>query len=136
MARKALEDVLERLASVRADPTSPDSLALLHQVLAGRSSHAAAKAAAIAGEHEIDGLVPDLVAAFERFSIEAVKKDPGCAAKTAIADALYRMNRAETDVYLKGIRHVQMEPVFGGKADTATELRGVCALALVCVHHP
>lgn len=136
MARNALEGALEQLAKARADPASADSLTLFRKVLAGKSSHAAAKAAEIAGEHEIEALVPDLVAAYERFSTQPVKSDPGCAAKTAIADALYRMGAAEIAVYLKGIRHVQMEPVFGGKADTATELRGVCALALVRVHHP
>jgi HEAT repeat protein len=136
MARKTLEDALERLQKIRADLGSADSLASLRQVLAGKSSHEAAKAAEICGENEIAELAPDLVVAFERFSADPVKKDPGCAAKTAIADALYRMGAAETAVYLKGIRHVQMEPVYGGKVDTATELRGVCALALVRVHHP
>jgi hypothetical protein len=137
MARgKALESMLERLTQARADPTAPASLTLLRAALSGRSSHAAAKAAAIAGDLEIDALVPDLAAAFERFLVQPVKSDPGCAAKAAIADALYRLGAGETEVYLKGVRHVQMEPVWGGRADTATGLRGTCALALVRVHYP
>ena len=88
------------------------------------------------GDFEIESLTPDLAAAFERFLDQPVKSDPGCAAKAAIADALYRIGAIESDVYLKGVRHVQMEPVWGGRADTATQLRGTCALALVRVHHP
>jgi HEAT repeat protein len=39
-------------------------------------------------------------------------------------------------VYVMGGRHVLLERVWGGKADTATALRGTCALALVRVHYP
>lgn len=136
MARsKALEETLEELAKVRGEPFTPDSQKLLRNVLAGRSSHAAAKAAEIAGELEVEALTPDLVAAFERFLVKAEKSDPGCSAKAAIADALYRIGAPEAGTYLSGIRHVQMEPVWGGRADTATALRGTCALALVRVHY-
>jgi HEAT repeat protein len=136
MARsKALENTLAELAKIRSEPLTSESRALLRKVLAGRSSHAAAKAAEIAGELEVDALTPDLVAAFHRFLVNAEKSDPGCAAKAAIADALYRIGAAETETYLCGIRHMQMEPVWGGRADTATALRGTCALALVRVHY-
>ncbi|MFN8644001.1 MAG: HEAT repeat domain-containing protein [Candidatus Binatia bacterium] len=137
MARgKALEATLARLAAARAEPTSPASIELLREVLAGRSSHAAAQAAAIAAAHEIAALTPALVAAFEHFLEDPIKRDPGCAAKQAIADALYRIGAPDVAVYERGIRHVQLEPVFGGKQDAAVQLRGTCALALVRVHHP
>lgn len=133
---KALEATLATLGQVRADPTSPASRALLRAVLGGRSGHAAAQAAAIVAAHEIDGLVPELVAAFARFLEDPIRRDPGCAAKAAIADALYRLNAPEVDVYCRGIRHVQPEPVYGGRQDTAVQLRGTCGLALVRVRHP
>ena len=137
MARaKALEEMLEALARARRDPASAETLVLLRRVLAGKSSHAVASAADIAGEAEIEALVPELVAAFERLLTQPVRNDPGCTGKAAIANALYRMGAAEIGVYLKGIRHLQLEPVWGGKADTATGLRGTCALALVRVHYP
>jgi HEAT repeat protein len=132
----ALEAALAQLAEARRDPTSAESLALLRKILAGKSSHAAAKAAAIAAEFELEALVPELCKAFERFLAQPVKGDPGCAAKAAIADALYRIGAVEPALYRRGIRHVQMEPVWGGKADTATALRGTCALAMVRVHDP
>jgi HEAT repeat protein len=128
---RALEQTLAELSKLRQEPTSAASIATLRIVLQGKSSHAAAKAAEIAAELEISDLKDDLVAAFERFLVDPVKTDPTCAAKAAIADALYRIGAAEHRVFLRGIRHVQMEPVWGGKADTATTLRGVCALGLV-----
>jgi HEAT repeat protein len=137
MARaKALEGALEELSAVRGDPTSTGALATLRKVLAGKSSHAAAAAANLAGEFELQALVPDLVAAFDRLLVQPLRSDPGCAGKAAIANALYRIGAAEIGVYLKGIRHLQLEPVWGGKADTATQLRGTCGLALVRVHYP
>ena len=137
MARaNALETVLEELAQARSDPSSAASLAILRRALSGKSGHAAAAAARLAGDCELAELVPDLVASFERLLVQPLRSDAGCAGKAAIADALYRIGAAEIGVYLKGIRHVQLEPVWGGKADTATELRGTCALALVRVHYP
>ncbi len=137
MARgKVLEATLAKLAEVRTDPTAPASLALLRGVLGGRSSHAAAQAAAIVGGNEIGALTPELVAAFDHFLEDPIRRDPGCAAKAAVADALYRLAAPEVGVYFRGIRHVQLEPVFGGKEDTAVQLRGTCGLALVRVHHP
>jgi hypothetical protein len=132
----ALHATLAQLAEARRDPNAADSLALLRKVLAGKSSHAAAKAAEIAAECELTPLVPELVAAFRRFLVQSVRSDPGCGAKAAIANALYRIGASEHEVYLTGIRHVQLEPVWGGKADTATALRGTCALGLVRTHYP
>src|SRR5262249_32602724 len=88
------------------------------------------------GDFELAVLIPDLVAAFERLLVQPLRSDPSCAGKAAIADALYRIGAPEIGVYVNGIRHVQLEPVWGGKADTALQLRGTCALALVRVHYP
>ena len=110
MARAhALEAVLEELARARSDPSSPASLALLRSTLGGKSGHAAAAAARIVGDFELVDLVPDLVASFERLLVQPLRSDAGCAGKAAIADALYRIGAAEIDVYLKGIRHVQLD---------------------------
>ena len=110
--------MLAALHRVRDDSSTAKSITLLRGALAGKSSHAAAKAAQTAGEFELSELVVDLVAAFDRFLINPVKADPGCAAKAAIADALYRIGADEEGVFLRGIRHRQLEPVWGGRADT------------------
>jgi HEAT repeat protein len=103
--------------------------------LAGKSSHVAAKAAQIAGESEIIELGADLVQAFDRLMVQAAKSDPTCAGKTAIAEALYRIGTDSEAVFLRGIRHVQREPVWGGSVDTAGGLRGTCALGLVRLNY-
>jgi len=132
---RALEDTLAVLNRLRDDPTSAAALAQLRQALAGKSSHAAAKAAQIAGEFEISALVSDLVAAFERFMVNPVKSDPNCRAKAAIADALYRIGHDDEGVFLRGIHHRQMEPVYGGRVDTAIDLRAASALGLVRMNY-
>ena len=133
---RSLEDTLALLHELRSDPLGNTSIETLRQVLAGKQSHAIASAAKIAGESEIIALVADLVAAFDRLMLNPAKSDPGCRAKAEIADALYRIGTDEVALFLRGVRHVQMEPVWGGRADTAIALRGVCALGLVRMHYP
>ena len=128
---RALEDTLAELHRLRDDPTSASAAGTLRRVLAGKLSHAIAKAAQIIGEFEMAQLTPELVAAFDRLMINPVKTDPTCSAKTQIAEALYRMGADAEATFLRGVRHVQLEPVWGGKADTAAALRGACALGLV-----
>lgn len=128
---RALEQTLAELSRIRQEPASPVSIAALRAVIKSKASHAVAKAAEIVAELEIADLKDELTAAFERLLVDPVKNDPTCAAKTAIADALYRMGADEPLIFLRGIRHVQMEPVWGGRADTAVALRGICALGLV-----
>jgi hypothetical protein len=81
-------------------------------------------------------VAPDLIPAFRRFLNDPVKQDPGCVAKLAIAKALVELEDAAAEVYFAGARHVQMEPVWGGSSDTASELRGICAIGLVRMGHP
>lgn len=81
-------------------------------------------------------LAATLPAAFERLMEDAVKRDPQCQGKVAIAK---RLREAELDadgLFLRGVRHVQLEPVWGGSIDTAAELRGVCLMALIEGRHP
>ena len=133
---RALEDTLAALHQLRDAPSSERTLAELRKALGAKSSHVVAKAAQIAGELEIGALTPDLVTAFDRLMALPAKADPGCRAKAHIADALYRIGHDDERVFLRGIRHVQMEPVYGGKIDTALELRGACALGLVRMGYP
>lgn len=129
-ARK-LEEQLAALSKLRDDPTSPATLSELRRAIKGKSNHVAGHAAEIAAEFYLDALVPDLVEAFARFMVNPVKTDPQCVAKTAIVQALYRLDAREPEIFINGISHVQMEPVWGGQVDTAAPMRGYCALALV-----
>jgi HEAT repeat protein len=82
-------------------------------------------------EFNLHELTPDLLNAFDRFFGHPEKSDPQCWAKNAITRALAAFELQDTDVLLRGMRHIQMEPVWGGQSDTAGTLRATCALALV-----
>jgi hypothetical protein len=135
VARRRLEETLEALRRVREGPETEESRRELRRVLSSEGSHAAARAAALVGELGIFALVPDLVAAFPRFFDGLPRADPGCSAKTAIVEALRRLGHDAPALYRRGAGHVQMEPVFGGRVDTAVDLRGASALALAETAH-
>jgi hypothetical protein len=128
--KRALEETLKELHHLRADPGSEASQAALRRIVSRESSLAVAKAAAIASDFTLGALVADLEAAFDRFFAEPVRSDPGCAAKRAIVEALRRLDHGDLELYRRGSRHIQMEPVWGGQVDTAVDLRGSSALAL------
>ncbi|MFY9646591.1 MAG: HEAT repeat domain-containing protein, partial [Terriglobales bacterium] len=59
------------------------------------------------------------------------KTDPQCWAKNALSHALAALNHQDATTFLRGMHHIQLEPVWGGRSDTAGTLRATCALALV-----
>jgi hypothetical protein len=96
-----------------------------------RNNFLVAKAAAVTLHHRLTALTPNLAAAFRRFLENSAKSDPQCWAKNALAKTLAAFEYQEAELFLIGMRHIQLEPVWGGSADTAGTLRGICALALV-----
>ena len=128
--RDRLAEVLSQLAEVRRQPASPEADRLLRRVLEREDSHAVAKAARIAGEAGLGLLGPALAAAFARFLSAPWKQDQGCAAKTAIVEALARLEYADDGVFRAGLGHVQLEPVWGGQVDAAVDLRSASAFGL------
>lgn len=133
MRRASFDEELARLQLIYRDPITEQAIDTLRSALKGSQATLAALAAEIAGLRRVHDLEQDMVRAFKRFM---VNPDKGCQAKTAIAEALQRLDHTGDEVYLRGIRHVQMEPVFGGKKDMADELRASCAVALANMHHP
>ncbi|MCC7147273.1 MAG: hypothetical protein IT443_12575 [Phycisphaeraceae bacterium] len=130
-----LEEKLAKLANLRQE-MNPQLLADgLRAGLADKSPHVAALAAKIAGEREVKELAETMAGGLARFLRDPLKTDKGCGAKTAIIEALGRLGWDDAEVYLQGITHVQMEPVFGGKVDTAAELRGMCGQGLAMSGH-
>lgn len=136
---RKLAEILAQIAELRAelqeDPTSAQAIDELRQMLKSKFSVAVAQVSKLVSDHEITPLIPDLVAAFDRFFIKPVDIDPNCHAKAGIADALYRLGHSDAAVFLKGIRHVQLEPIWGGKVDTAPKLRSSCAMGLVRMNY-
>lgn len=129
-----IEQALDRLSSLR----SAQDGALEKEIgafLRNRSNLVIAKAAKIVRERKLNALVPDLVAAFQKLMADPARLDKRCAALTEIVETLYAFDYTEPDVYLKGLRHVQMEPSFGPPVDAAAHLRGWSALGLARTKH-
>jgi len=133
---RKLESLLAQLEQIRPDPTTSEAMLLLRQLLTSKQPVAIAQAATLIAEAEHYDLIPDLVAAFEWAMTKPSERDPGCTAKLKLADALYRLDYSNEDLFLRGIRHVQRHPVWGGSDDTAAPLRSVCALGLVRMNYP
>ena len=130
MSKRGFEARLEALRSLRNADDPASVQAQLGMALTDRSNYLVARAAALVAELRREVLIPDLLSAFERFFVEPVKSDPQCLAKSAIVEALRQLEYRSPEPYLRGILHVQLEPAFGGSAETAAGLRATCALGL------
>jgi HEAT repeat protein len=103
----------------------------LRKALGHRNNFVVAKAADLAREFGLTDLTPDLLRTFDRFFENPEKSDPQCWAKNAISRALAALELQEPETFLRGMHHIQLEPVYGGRSDSAGTLRATCALALV-----
>ena len=119
--KQAFERKLEALSFLRCGP-SEAAIDPLRKALKDRSNYLVSKAAGLAGELGLNALIPDLTAAFDRFMVDAAASDPQCWDKNAIVKTLKDLNHDDPAVFLRGIEHIQMEPVWGGTADTAMTL--------------
>jgi HEAT repeat protein len=113
-----------------------EGLKQMAKSLGSKSNLVAAKAARISGDAQWAEMTDELVAAFDRFLKRGSEIDKGCVALNAIARALYALDYDGVELYLAGMRHVQMEPGWGGSSDTAVELRAVCAMGLASTTYP
>lgn len=128
--KKAFEQQIAALDRLREAPEK-ERIDGLRKALANRNNFLAAKAANLAREFNLTQLTDELLAAFDRFFQNPEKSDPQCWAKNAISRALAAFEYQDAEVFLRGMRHIQMEPVYGGRSDSAGTLRATCALALV-----
>jgi hypothetical protein len=110
---------LDRLRDVPAD-SRPEPL---RKALGNKNNFIAAKAADLIREFNLLDLTPDLLKAFNRFFENPEKSDPQCWAKNAISRGLAALELQEPEVFLRGMHHIQLEPVWGGRSDTAGTLR-------------
>jgi HEAT repeat protein len=119
----ALDALRDAPKEARIDP--------IRKALTNKNNFIVAKAADLTREFNLHDLSPDLLESFDRFFENPEKSDPQCWAKNAISRTLAALEFQEADVFLRGLRHIQLEPVWGGRSDTAGTLRATCALALV-----
>ncbi len=130
-SKQEFEKKVAAVEALRNAIPSDETTSQIRSALADTNNYLVSKAAAIAGDQGLVTLTESLLTSFSRFLKEAVKTDPQCWAKLAIAKALRQLGHSDSGVFLKGISHIQKEPVWGGTTDTAAALRGTCALALV-----
>lgn len=128
--KRSFEDQVAAVDALRQQPEEA-RVEPLRKALAHRNNFIVAKAADLVREFRIVQLLPEILNAFGRFFDNPGKTDPQCWAKNALSRALATLDYQEAEVFLRGMRHIQMEPVWGGQADTAGTLRATCALALV-----
>jgi HEAT repeat protein len=128
----------EQLAALDALRHQPPEAAIdpLRKALTNRNNFVVAKAADLVRTLQLTQFTPDLLAAFDHFMVcsdreDPVRTDPQCWAKNALSRALAAFEHQDATVFLRGMHHIQMEPVWGGSSDSAGTLRTTCALALV-----
>jgi HEAT repeat protein len=128
---RGVEAKLARLHLLRKETVSPAVVGELRKFLGDSSNFVVADAAAIAGDGNVVELAPELIEAFDRFMVDPEETDKLCRGKSAILEALNKLDYDRPEVFLRGIHHVQMEPAWGGSQDTAGALRGTAAFGLV-----
>jgi HEAT repeat protein len=134
--RPSTEDALRAIRAIRDAPENYDLARDLAPFLLHKSNHVAAAAADTVGRLEVGTLAQPLAVAFLEWMKNPAERDPRCDALTAIAKTLAALDHPAAEVYLAGIRHVQMEGSFGPPVDAAAALRGFCAQGLVRMSHP
>lgn len=134
MRRDAVES---RLAALRAvNVSDPHAAEAIERALRDRSNLVLAAAAEMAAALGLAELGPRMVRAFGPLVADGPRADKGCRAKLAIVRALRRLDADDLDALRAGVRCVQLEPVFGGRQDTAAELRVESLAALFAIGCP
>jgi HEAT repeat protein len=139
MARRPdrTKDELDALrAASRLDPTQ--ARVVLRSALASTSNIVVARAAEIAGELEDRDLAGELVQTYQRLAADPFELDKGCLGMKAILGALFALEAEAAAVYTHAVRHVQFDSGTFSEdpIDSAAELRGVAAHALISTGHP
>ncbi len=131
MPNRGFDDQMALLDAIKGRELDSAAILDLQKALASRSNFLVAKAARIAEDAGLKELIPNLLAAYDHFYTNPEKSDPQCWAKNALSRALSKLEWTDKEVFLRGLRHHQLEPVWGGKSDTAGTLRANCAHALI-----
>ena len=121
--RDPLRDAFNEIQALRDEGSSDYGTAKLRTALKKQNGMIVSKAAPVAAEWFETSLAEDLETCFYRLSKNGTEHDPQCWGKTAIIKALHELSWQDNSIYAAGCRTVQLEPVRGGKEDTAVALR-------------
>ena len=129
-AKRKFEEQLAALDALRQLPPEA-TLEPLRKALTNRNNFIVAKAADLVRELQLTQLTPEVLTAFDHFFDDPIKADPQCWAKNSLSRTLAAFEHQDPEVFLRGMKHIQPEPSYGGSSDSAGTLRATCALALV-----
>jgi hypothetical protein len=127
--KRKFEEQLAALDALRKQP-SEGAIEPLRKALTNRNNFIVGKGADVVRELRLTQLTPELLRAFDHFFDDPIKTDPQCWAKNAISKALAAFEYQEPEIFLRGMKHIQLEPAWGGSSDSAGSLRSTCAFAL------
>lgn len=131
MPKDRLEARLARLRELR-EAEAAIRVPELRRALRDRSNYLVAKAVELAGDCGDVELIPDLLEIYDGlFGEDATARDPLVRSKDAIARTLRTLGHRDPTPFVRGLHHVQLEPVWGKLEDAASRLRCACAHALV-----
>jgi hypothetical protein len=136
VARRPQPNVDAELAALDELPGDRAAKVAALQRALGGHYRVAAKAARVAEDALLYELIPSLESSYARFLDKPLKNDPSCFAKKALARALVALDAANVEFFLAAVRYRQLEPVWGGTADTAADVRASCAMGLVASGYP
>lgn len=128
---RAFDRELAELEAMHDRELTDADVERLRKFLGAANNFLVSKAAKRAADAKLAQLLPEILSAYARFFVDAAKSDPQCWAKTELARALVKFECQNVGVFLRGMRHIQLEPVWGGQEDTAGALRAACTHALV-----
>lgn len=129
--RKPTEQKLDELDIVPSERDRTTAGARLAAALADKHFSVVAKAAKLAASGLYYELCAPLAAAYRRLTDKPAKSDPNCIAKKALVRALVELDFADVAFFEACLRYKQMEPVWGGTVDTASDIRSTAAMGLV-----
>jgi hypothetical protein len=130
-ANRSFERELAALEALSGRMPDEAGLDRVRKALSHENNYLVAKAARVVAENALKAMLPEVLSAYNRFFNDPIKSDPQCWAKNALVKALVNLECRDPLVYLRGLKHRQEEPVWGGQSDTAGALRGTCTHALV-----
>lgn len=131
MPKDPLKEALSTVHHLRLQGLSEANLANLGHLIKHSEGVVVARAAALAKDWNATALSKDLEEAFFRLRDKGITRDPQCWGKHAVINALHELAWQDNRVFVEGCKTIQLEPVYGGKQDSAIAVRKAAIQALV-----
>lgn len=129
-----VDAALERLAAV--SPESAEGRKVFASALGAKQLRLVTKAARLVEGFQAASFCPQMAEVLAGLLARDNGADKGCAAMLALARALVNLDHDDAELYLRGMKYIQMEASWGPAVDVAADLRATCAMGLVNSLYP